>query len=159
MFSNIQSSIRECAQKSVYGRFFMKYAAVFLYIYIADAILGMTPLPSFIHGILNWFSAILYFLYIIGVVFSFAKNDTLPLMIIFAFKTISPIISMLRYGIYFNNVVYVLVYGFITYWIFTELSKEKSQFEINTEKKFCPNCGQSISSSTQFCGNCGEKCI
>lgn len=159
---NIQTALKKFFEGNQYWRNLLQYAGIFLYIYVAIEIIEMFPLPSGISVAFNYLSAILYFVYISGVVMSYAKNDMIPVFVVFAYKTIAPIISIIRWGFSFNSIIYIIVYGIIAYWAFKksfqgeEYREQNSDFT-SSEQMFCPNCGKSMSKSSEFCGNCGTK--
>jgi len=89
----------------------------------------------------------------------FAKNDMMPIFILFLYFTLSPVYSLIRWGVSFNGIVRIIVYGMVAYWAFKQTFQSSPVNNVmsmpEADKVFCPNCGKQMSRNSEFCGSCG----
>ncbi len=116
-------------------------------------------------------SALLYLLYIVGVVFSFAMSADLALGISFAMLAVSYLITMIK-SFTFNQLVYTAFYAVLAFLAFRNWkivspdssSKMKTATAGKIQKldailtKLCPECGKRIRAQSKFCPFCGSPC-
>lgn len=156
---NIQNALLDFFKNNKYCRQLLGFAGMIIYIYVAINVIKMLPVPSIVLNVFSYFSAILYFGCLVSLAMSYAKNDMMPVFIYFVYNAVSPLVSVLRWGFYFNNIIYILIYTALAYWAFKKCfnGTVKDVSQIDNKPVFCPHCGKPMSSSSSFCGNCGNK--
>lgn len=156
---NIQNSLMDFFRNNKYCTQVLGFASIFIYIYVAVNIIEMIPMPTIVMTIFNYFSAILYFGCMASLIMSYAQNEMMPIFIYFAYHTLSPVISLFKWGISVNRIVYIVIYGALTFWAFKKCFNGTATIVITNETKtsFCPHCGKAMNSNSSFCGNCGNK--
>ncbi len=156
---NIQNSLLDFFKNNKYCSQFLGFAGVFIYIYVAINIIEMIPMPAIISTILSYFSAILYFGCMASLIMAYAQNEIMPIFIYFAYHTISPLISVFKWGFSVNRIIYIVIYAALAFWAFKKCFNGNVTNVTTAEGKssFCPHCGKPMNSNASFCGSCGNK--
>lgn len=156
---DIQNILYEKMNNDKYGNLLLQYATILIYISVGHGILELLPMPSIVNTILAYTSRIVYYGYMIGLIGCFAKKEFLPMTIVFMLNTVTSVISCIRWHT-FTSVLNILVYGVLSYFTFTYITKNNAVVNINANNtRFCPNCGQGVTECTEFCKSCGSKII
>lgn len=99
------------------------FSGIATIIYGVYFVLNYVPFLSSIIGVFQYIAGILYFLSILGLIISFAKNNMMPIVVLFALMGIGRIIDVImllgngyiRASFIVSPIVYAIIYLFIAY--------------------------------------------
>lgn len=95
--SKLQNTVYECVMNQPLLILFMKYSRVLALIYPVYLVLNRIPYLNPVISIIAYVGAILYGLYLIGILLCFAKREMIYVVIAFACRTLAYIISLVHY--------------------------------------------------------------
>ena len=178
---NIQIAISEYVKRNKFLYSMTRFASVLALIYPIYCLLSKISFMSPVTKVISSFSTLLLFLYYLGTLLCFSKNKLIPLDIAYICMAINYLFN-LQYGITFNRLVYIAVYGFLvavciiatrktSQWsgfIKTSLDKTAKATEAAgniitprtskpTSEVICPKCSTRNSMDMKFCKNCGNQ--
>lgn len=155
--AKIQGTLKNFFEENTWCKRILPYSGILLYIYTVISAVQLLPLPGTIASMFGYLTAILYFLYILGLLMCYSKNECIPIFAAFAYHAILPVVSAAKWGFAvngFNNTVNVVVYGLLSYWALKKVLSNRSAAGAG---QYCAQCGKPVSGTSKFCGSCGAQ--
>ena len=87
-----------------------QFSQIMILIYPIYLLLGNFSVLNFVMGAVGTISAVLYVTYIMGLIFSFAKNDMKIIGIAFAIKALDCLIRIIMYSFRISTILYLILY-------------------------------------------------
>lgn len=87
-----------------------QFSQIMILIYPIYLLLDDFSVLNFVMGAIGTISAVLYVTYIMGLIFSFAKNDMKIIGIAFAVKSLDNLIRIIKYSFRISTILYLILY-------------------------------------------------
>lgn len=87
-----------------------QFSQIMILIYPIYLLLGDFSVLNFVMGAIGTISAVLYVTYIMGLIFSFAKNDMKIIGIAFAVKSLDYLIRIIKCSFRISTILYLILY-------------------------------------------------
>lgn len=151
----LRKSLKDVLESNSLTATLLPAARGFLLIYPALFLLAKFTYINFYYSL----SAVLYVLFILGVVFSFALGADLEMTIAFGLLAVSYLKTFLNYGYFdFNIFVYFAFYCILAVWSYGNMKSQGRAEESGEALRYCPACGKQVRTQANFCPFCGAEC-
>lgn len=124
---DVQRAINEYFKGNAISIMLMRFTTILTLVYPIYLLLTRISFLHIITGIVSWFSILLYFAYIIGLILCFAKNDFKIITVAFAIRTLIEVVDVFMFLFNINAILSIIIYGFLTFLAFNYY---KSNYEI-----------------------------
>lgn len=115
--AEVQTSLEKYVKSNSIGILLMQFSKILIFAYPIYILANKFSFLWFLTKIFGIISPLLYLGYMVGLIIGFAKNDMLSIGIAFGLKAVGYLISIIKYSLSWNSVLWIILYGALAIFV------------------------------------------